>query len=341
MTNKGPLAGVTVVEMAAIGPVPWCGVLLRDMGARIIRVDRPSDPRRPVRRDPMTAGRESVVVDLKCDTGRARVLELVRSADALVEGMRPGVMERLGVGPTECLLANPRLVYGRMTGWGREGPLASRAGHDINYIGLTGALHAIGRAGEAPVIPLNIVGDYGGGGTFLAIGLLAALLDARSGGGGCVVDSAMIDGTARLMAMQYGRLATGEWQDQRGANILDGGAPWYDVYPTADGRFVAVGAIEVQFYEELLAVLGLDKATLPSREDRERWPELRLSIAQAFRARSRDDWEIAFLGRDACVTPVLSMSEAPLHPHNQMRATFVKHDDAYFPAPAPRFLHPG
>ena len=336
----GVLAGFRVIEIAAIGPVPWCCMLLADMGAEIIRIDRvkagdASAAALPA--EPMQRGRRSIALDLKRAEDVERLLALIADADALVEGMRPGVMERLGLAPAVCLARNPRLVYGRMTGWGQSGPLATRAGHDINYIALTGALHAIGRAGEAPVPPLNLVGDYGGGGAFLAIGVLAALLHAGRSGGGQVVDAAMIDGAATLMALPYERHASGDWHDERGANQLDGGAPWYGVYATADGRHVAVGAIEPQFYAELLRGLGLDPAALPERADRANWPALRVMFAQRFGTRTRDAWAAVFESMDACVSPVLSLAEAPKHPHNLAREVFVETRGGQLPAPAPRF----
>lgn len=336
-----PLSGVRIVELASLGPVPWCGMLLADMGAQVIRVERPAHaegaPGELSRFDVTGRGRLRVRADLKRAADVAAVRRLVARADALMEGMRPGVAERLGLGPDDCWKDNRRLVYGRMTGWGQEGPLAARAGHDINYIALSGALHAIGPAGGPPVPPLNLVGDYGGGGAFLAMGLLAALLRTRETGVGQVVDAAMVDGVASLMALQYGRFAEGRWQDARGVNLLDGGTPWYGVYETADGRHVAVGAIEQPFYDALLAGLELDPASLPQRSDRSRWPELRERLSAAFRKRTRDDWAQRFESVDACVSPVLSLAEAPQHPHLAARATFVEVDEVVQPAPAPRF----
>jgi alpha-methylacyl-CoA racemase len=333
-----PLQGVRIVELAAIGPVPWCGMILAGMGASVIRVDRPGGAGRNRRFDVTGRGRGgSIQADLKTPEGVATVLGLLEKADAVMEGMRPGVVERLGLGPDVCLAANPRLVFGRMTGWGQDGPLAPRAGHDINYIAISGALHAIGPRNGPPVPPLNLVGDYGGGGAFLAMGLLAGILHARATGHGQVVDAAMIDGTVNLMAMQYGRHSAGEWHDARGANIIDGGAPWYDVYEAADGLYLAVGAIEPAFYERLLAGLGLDPDTLPAQHDRSGWPDLRRRFAEVFRTRSRDEWAAHFEGVDACVSPVLSLAEAPHHPHNAQRASFVSPDGVVQPAPAPRF----
>jgi len=340
-----PLAGVRIVELASLGPVPWCGMLLADMGADVIRVDRlGADAGRKTEHDRFEVtdrGVRKLRADLKSAGGVAAVLDLVGRADALIEGMRPGVAERLGLGPRDCHARNPRLVYGRMTGWGQDGPLAPRAGHDINYIALSGALHAIGPADGPPVPPLNLVGDYGGGGAFLAMGLLAALLDARATGTGRVVDAAMVDGVANLMALQYGRFAAGLWRDARQSNIIDGGTPWYAVYEAADGRHVAVGAIEPAFYEQFVRGLGLDPASLPDRRDRARWPELRERFAAAFRTRTRDDWAAVFEPLDACVSPVLSLAEAPRHPHNAERGTFVEVEGVVQPAPAPRFRPAG
>jgi alpha-methylacyl-CoA racemase len=313
-------------------------MLLADMGADIIRIDRTEGGAPAAGKYDFTQrGRRAISMDLKRPEGKQAVLRLISKADALMEGMRPGAMERLGLGPQTCLAANPRLVYGRMTGWGQEGPLALRAGHDINYIALTGALHAIGRRGEAPVPPLNLVGDYGGGGAFLAIGLLAALLESKVSGQGQVVDAAMIDGVASLMALPFGRYASGDWVDKRGENVLDGGAPWYGVYETSDGRHVAVGAIEPQFYSELVTTLGLSCEELPDRKDRRNWPELRRRFEQAFRARTRDEWARLFESTDACVTPVLSFAEAPRHPHVAARHTYVEKAGVAQPNAAPRF----
>lgn len=329
------LAGVKVLEISGIGPAPWCGMLLADMGASIIRIERPSPA--AAASSAMLRGRTVLHLDLKRADDLEKVRRLVAQADVLTEGMRPGAMERLGLGPDTCLALNPRLVYARMTGWGQEGPLAARAGHDINYIALTGALHAIGRKGEPPAIPLNLIGDYGGGGAFLAIGILAALLHARSSGQGQVIDAAMIDGAANLMALQYERHAAGRWKDARGENTLDSGVPWYDVYRTKDGKYMAVGAIEPQFYAELLRGLEIDEDTLPERADPQGWPLLRARFAEAFATRTRDEWDGIFADRDACVTPVLSLAEAPRHPHNVARRTFVSRNGAPVPNAAPRF----
>ncbi|MBU1358605.1 MAG: CoA transferase [Gammaproteobacteria bacterium] len=330
------LSGVKLLEFAAIGPVPWCGMLLADMGASIVRIDRPGAARAPDNLGSVRRGRTAVEIDLKSDLGRRQALELVASADALIEGTRPGVMERLGLGPQECHQCNPRLVYGRMTGWGQTGPLALRAGHDINYIALTGALHAIGTA-EHPVPPLNLVGDFGGGGAFLAMGVLGALLESRSTGQGRVVDAAMVDGSAALMAVAFNRMHLGQWRDQRASNGLDGGAPWYGCYATRDGRFMAVGAIEPQFYANFVRGLGLDEAALPDRADASNWPVLRQRFAEVFAARTRDEWAAHFEPHDACVSPVLSMTEAPDHPHLASRGTFTTIDGKRVPSVAPRF----
>ncbi|MFO1291884.1 MAG: CaiB/BaiF CoA-transferase family protein [Rubrivivax sp.] len=335
-----PLSGVRVVELAALGPVPWCGMLLAGLGAQVVRIERPAPqglPLPPASRFEFTdRGCHRLALDLKSAAGVAAALRLVRHADALMEGMRPGVAERLGLGPKACHRVNPALVYGRMTGWGQHGPLAQRAGHDINYLALSGALHAIGARDGPPALPLNLVADLGGGGAFLAIGLLAALLQARRSGAGSVLDVAMVDGVANLMAMPYGRLAAGRWRDERGSNLLDGGTPWYDVYETADGRYMAVGAIEPAFYEAFVRGLGLDPAALPDRADRACWPELRRRFAAAFGQAGRDEWQRRFEGVDACVTPVLSMTEAPHHPHHRARGTFVEWGGVLQPAPAPR-----
>lgn len=335
----GPLGGVRVVELGGIGPAPFCGMLLADLGAQVVRVDRPQEAGRPTPFPVLHRGRTSVAVDLKHPEGAALVRRLVGGADAVVEGFRPGVLERLGLGPDVCLADNPRLVYGRMTGWGQHGPLADQPGHDLNYIALTGALHAIGPADGDPVVPVNLVGDFGGGGMLLAVGVLSALLQARATGRGQVVDAAMTDGSALLQAMTYGFLAQGLWQDARGVNLLDGGAPFYAVYRCADDRHVAVGAIEPPFYAALLRVLGLaDHPAFADQHDRAAWPAMRAALALAFAARPRDAWAAAFDGQGACVTPVLSLREAAAHPHNTARATYRPGPDGTpEPAPAPRF----
>ncbi|MEV5987058.1 CaiB/BaiF CoA-transferase family protein [Streptomyces sp. NPDC052051] len=336
--GHGPLAGVRVVELAGIGPGPFAGMLLADLGADVVRVDRPGGPGLGVapEYDITNRNKRSVVVDLKSEDGPARVLDLVERADILIEGYRPGVAERLGIGPEACHARTPRLVYGRMTGWGQDGPLAPRAGHDIAYIALTGTLGMIGDPDAPPTVPVNLLGDYAGGALYLVVGVLAALHHARATGAGQVVDAAIVDGTAHLTSMIYGMLAAGGWQDRRGANLLDGGCPFYGTYETADGRAMAVGALEPQFYAEFVKLLGLDEQ-LPAREDIARWGELRQAIAARFRTRTRDEWTRLFDGSDACVAPVLSLREAPAHPHLAARGTFTDHEGITQPAPAPRF----
>jgi alpha-methylacyl-CoA racemase len=339
----GPLAGYRIVEMAGIGPAPFAAMLLADMGAEVIRVDRREEAdlglpgQREVKFDVLNRGRRSIAVDVKAEAGREVVKRLAAKADALIEGFRPGVMERLGLGPEPLLALNPKLVFGRMTGFGQDGPLAQAAGHDINYIALAGVLHAIGRKGEAPVPPLNLVGDFGGGGMFLAFGVVSALLEAQRSGKGQVVDAAMVDGSATLMALMFGLHAQGTWKDERGVNVLDTGAPWYDTYRTKDGRWLAVGAIERRFYQAFIEGLGLDPAGLPGQHDRAGWPELRRRFAEAIAAKTRDEWARIFAGSDACVAPVLTLGEVARHPHNAARGTFVARDGVPQPAPAPRF----
>jgi len=336
----GPLAGVRVVEVAGIGPGPFCAMLLADLGADVVRVDRASaagGDASSARFDILGRGRRSVAVDLKADGGAEVVLRLVERADALLEGFRPGVAERLGIGPAPCLARNRRLVYGRMTGWGQEGPLADSAGHDITYAAVAGALAHIGRAGQLPTPPLNLVADFGGGGMLLALGLVAGLLHAQRTGEGQVVDAAMVDGTALLMAPFFGASATGFWSDERGTNLLDSGAPFYDVYRCSDGAEIAVGAIEPQFFAALLDVLGLDASSLPDQNDKSRWPELRAALTWAFAGRPRDEWLHRAAGSDACVAPVLTMTQAAEHPHLRARGTIVERDGVPQPAPAPRF----
>jgi alpha-methylacyl-CoA racemase len=334
-----PLAGIRVVEFAGIGPTPFCGMLLADMGADVVRVDRvaagPGNLPPPLQ-DIAGRGRRSLAVDLKDPRGVAVVLRLVETADALIEGYRPGVMERLGLGPAVCAERNPSLVYGRMTGWGQEGPLARRAGHDINYIGLAGVLGAVGSE-DRPVPPLNLVGDYGGGALYLAVGVLAALVARAATGRGEIVDTAMVDGAASLMTPIYQLFARGLWRARRDANVLDGGAPFYRAYRTADGGWMAVGALEPQFYAELLSGLGLGDEELPDQMDVAGWPVLHEVFAAAFATRTRDEWEARFAGTDACVTPVLSMEEAPRHPHHVARGAFLEGTGGAEPAPAPRF----
>ena len=337
----GPLAGITVIEIAGIGPGPYCGMMLADLGADVIRIDRAGavqggDPDRPPA-DLLARGRRSVGVDLKSPDGAEVVLSLVEQADALFEGFRPGVAERLGIGPDECLARNPRLVYGRMTGWGQDGPYAPTAGHDINYIALAGALDPIGRRGEAPVPPLNLVGDFGGGGLMLAFGLLAGLLEAKASGQGQVIDAAMVDGAASLMTMTHSFRAMGIWNDERGTNMLDTGAPFYDVYETADGGYVSIGSIEPQFYAELLRLTGLEGEELPWQHERAQWPAMKERMAEVFRTKTRAEWCEIMEGSDVCFAPVLEMSEAPDHPHIRARQTFVEYAGKVHPAPAPRF----
>jgi alpha-methylacyl-CoA racemase len=337
----GPLDEVKVVELASIGPIPFCGMVLSDMGADVVRIDKPGDV---ATADPSRAtgtvldrGRRSIGVDLKAPDGVEVALRLVEAADVLIEGYRPGVAERIGIGPNPCLERNPRLVYGRLTGWGRQGPLADRAGHDIDYIALAGALSAFGRAGGPPTPPLNIVGDFGGGGLLLAYGIACALVSAARTGRGQVVDTAMVDGTALLMAPFYAARQIGFWSDDRGTNMLDTGSPYYDTYECADGRYVAVGAIEPQFYTALLTALGLAADDVPDRDDRTKWSDLRSVFAARFKSRTRDEWAEHFAGLDACVAPILTLAEAPAHPHNVANETFVELDGVIHPAPAPRF----
>ncbi|MET9963929.1 CaiB/BaiF CoA-transferase family protein [Streptomyces sp. NPDC006326] len=337
--GKGPLAGVRVVELAGIGPGPFAAMLLADLGADVVRVDRPGggglaiDPAYDV----TNRNKRSVLVDLKSPEGRARVLELAERADVLIEGFRPGVAERLGVGPADCHARNPKLVYGRMTGWGQDGPLAHTAGHDIAYIAVTGALGMIGDPGGAPAVPANLVGDYAGGSLYLVIGVLAALRHAGTPEGtGQIVDAAIVDGTAHLTAMIHGMMAAGGWQDRRGANLLDGGCPFYGTYETSDGQYMAVGALEQQFYDTFVELLGIEDRA-PARKDLARWGELREAVAACFKSRTRDEWTAVFEGTDACVAPVLSLREAPHHPHLAARATFTDVGGITQPAPAPRF----
>ncbi|WP_274564069.1 CaiB/BaiF CoA transferase family protein [Streptomyces spiramyceticus] len=338
-TANGPLAGVRVVELAGIGPGPFAAMLLADLGADVVRVDRPGGAGLSINPayDLTNRNKRSVLIDLKSAEGPAQVLDLVERADILVEGYRPGVAERLGVGPDTCLARNPQLVYGRMTGWGQDGPLAQRAGHDIAYIALTGTLGMFGKPDEPPTVPANLVGDYAGGSLYLVVGVLAALQHARTeGGAGQVVDAAIVDGAAHLATMIHGMLAAGGWQDRRASNLLDGGCPFYGNYETSDGQYMAVGALEPQFYAEFIELLGI-KDEAPERKDFARWDELRDLITARFRARSRDEWTAVFEGSDACVAPVLSLREAPAHPHLAARATFVDHGGITQPAPAPRF----
>lgn len=338
----GVLSGLKIVEMAGIGPAPFAGMMLADHGAEVLRIDRLAPSGLGIAAaepelDPLGRGKRSVALDLQKSAGRAAALDLIARADAVIEGFRPGVMERLGLGPDACLARNPALVYGRMTGYGQDGPLSDRAGHDINYIALSGVLDAIGPEGGKPVPPLNLVGDFGGGGMLLAFGVVAALLNVQRGGQGQVVDAAMTEGASLLGAMFHGLGAMGLWDQGRGGNLLDGGAPFYDTYATADGKFIAVGAIEPKFYAELLQGLGLDPAALPAQMDRTAWPELRARIAAAVRSKSQAAWVDVFSGTDACVQPVLSFADAPAHPHNRARGSFVAVHGLTQPAPAPRF----
>jgi alpha-methylacyl-CoA racemase len=336
----GPLAGIKVLEFESIGPAPFAGMLLADMGADVLVIDRPAGTDLGLKRerwyDTMMRGKRSVTLDMKATTSKEVVYSLAEKADALIEGMRPGVMERLGVGPDEMLKINPKLVYGRMTGWGQTGPLAARAGHDINYIALTGILNAIGRKGEAPLPPLNLVGDFGGGGMLLGFGVACGLIEAARSGKGQVIDAAMVEGASLLAVMFAGFLGGGTWSEQRGSNILDTGAPWYNVYETKDGKHVSIGAIEERFYKDLLGRLQLAESDFP-QHDRAKWPLHKAAFATAFKAKTRDEWVKVFEGSDACFAPVLSWSEAPRHPHNRARSAYVSVKRVEQPAPAPRF----
>ncbi|MEM9465021.1 MAG: CaiB/BaiF CoA-transferase family protein [Actinomycetota bacterium] len=337
----GPLAGVRIIELAGIGPGPFCAMMLADMGADVIRVERSGavrggDPDVPPA-DVMLRGRRSIGVDMKSPDGLEAVMKLVESADGLIEGFRPGVTERLGIGPEDCAARNPRLVYGRMTGWGQDGPYAQAAGHDINYIALAGALESMGRRGEAPVPPLNLVGDFGGGGMYLAFGMVCAILEARESGRGQVVDTAMVDGAASLMTFFHGFRAMGIWADERGTNMLDTGAHFYDVYECSDGEYVSIGSIEPQFYAELREKLELTDEKWDQQMSRSMWPELKDELAARFKEKTRDEWCEIMEHTDICFAPVLSMTEAPQHPHNVARGTFVERHGVVQPGPAPRF----
>jgi alpha-methylacyl-CoA racemase len=329
----GPLTGMRVVELAGIGPGPHAAMILGDLGADVVRVDRPGASGA----DPALRNRRFVTADLKSTKGRELVLKLVAKADVLIEGFRPGVTERLGLGPEDCAKVNEGLVYARMTGWGQTGPRSQQAGHDINYISLNGLLHSIGRVGERPVPPLNLVGDFGGGSMFLLLGILSALWERQTSGKGQVVDAAMIDGSSVLAQMMWGMRDMGVWTDERGTNMLDGGAPYYDTYECADGRYVSVGAIEPQFYAAMLDGLGLDAADLPAQNDRSRWPELRARFTEAFAGKDRDHWAKVFATSDACVTPVLAFGEVEIEPHITERNTFYRVGNGLQPLPAPRF----
>jgi alpha-methylacyl-CoA racemase len=337
----GPLAGVKIVELAGIGPGPFAGMMLSDMGADIIRVDRAQQVNPAMfdktNLEPLYRGRRSIGVDLKNPEGVELVLRLVEGADALFEGFRPGVTERLGLGPDVCLGRNPSLVYGRMTGWGQDGPMAQAAGHDINYIALAGALAHFGRAGDKPVPPINLVGDFGGGGMLMAFGIVCGILEARQSGRGQVIDVAMVDGTAALMSMMWGLKQIGAWKEQHGTNVLDSGAPFYDTYETKDGRYVSLGSLEPQFYAELLQRLGLENDGLPAQMDASGWDTLRSRFAGLFKTKTRDEWDAVLLGTDACYAPVLTMSEATNNEHMKARRTIIERDGVPQPAPAPRF----
>ncbi|MFD1825455.1 MULTISPECIES: CaiB/BaiF CoA transferase family protein [Mumia] len=340
---RGPLAGLRVVEIAGIGPGPFAAMLLADLGADVLRVDRVTPGGLavvPQDKDVLARGRRSVAVDLKRPEGVAVLLDLVERADVLIEGFRPGVAERLGFGPDACLARNPRLVYGRMTGWGQDGPLATSAGHDVNYISVAGALDPIGRAGGPPQIPMNLVGDFAGGSLYLVVGVLAALVEARDSGHGQVVDAAIVDGTAHLLSMITNLQQVGAWSDARGTNLLDSGSPFYDVYETADGLWMSVGALEPQFYDEMVKLLELDTVPgqpLPDRYDLAAWPQLRERLAARFAERTQAEWAELFAGTDACVAPVVPMRDAPQHPHLVARGTYVEHEGVVQAAPAPRF----
>ena len=341
MAAKGPLGGYRIIEIAGIGPGQFCGMLLADMGAQLLRIDRTESGDRgvamPAKHNLMNRSRPVIAVDLKQPEGVELVLRLCAEADALFEGFRPGVMERLGLGPAECMARNPRLVYGRITGWGQEGPLADTAGHDTNYIALAGALGALGEAGRPPPVPLNLIGDFGGGGLYLALGILAALLEAQRSGEGQVVDAAMVDGTASMMTLFYGMLAGGLWQDRRGVNLFDGSAPFVRTYETRDGQYVAVCAIESRFFATLLEVLQTTEIDPADQYNRAAWPEHHAVLERLFKGRTRDGWSEAFAGMDACFAPVLSLAEAAEHPHSVARNSYLNVDGILQPAPAPRF----
>lgn len=339
--ESGPLTGYRVIELAGIGPCPMCAMLLAEMGADVIRVDRTRDAglgiKLSVQYELLNRSRRSIALDLKSKEGIRVLLDLIEKADAVIEGFRPGVMERLGVGPGVCMARNPELVFGRVTGWGQEGPLASAAGHDLNYIALTGALHAIGRAGQAPTPPLNLVGDFGGGALYLALGVVAAILEAQRSGKGQVVDAAMVDGAASLMTSSYALRAAGRTGAERGTNILDSGAHFYEVYETSDGKHVALAPIEAKFYREMLERIGIAPEEIPHSFEPSEWPALKAKLADVFKTRSRDEWVECLEGTDACFAPVLDNDEVPHHRHNAARAAFVERDGFWQPNPAPRF----
>lgn len=337
----GPLAGNRIIEIAGIGPGPFAGMLLADMGADVIRVERPGgtmfSASQNVKLDVLNRNKRCISVNLKAADGVDTVLRLVERANALLEGNRPGVMERLGLGPDLCLQRNPALVYGRMTGWGQEGPMAQAAGHDLNYIALAGALHGIGRRGEKPAIPLNLVGDFGGGGLYLAFGMVCAMLEAKMSGEGQVVDAAMIDGATALMASTFAAQQAGFWSEERGTNLLDSGAHFYEVYETKDGKYISLGSIEPQFYAALLEKLGDDAQHFENQFDMENWPAMKEKMAQVIKRKTRDEWDDIMAGTDVCYAPVLAMSEARHHPHHQARGTFLDDGEVWQPAPGPRF----
>lgn len=337
----GPLAGITIIEIAGIGPGPFAAMSLADMGANVIRVERPGGglfaAQQDSRLDVLNRNKRCIGVDLKTTEGVDTVLTLIEQADGLLEGNRPGVMERLGLGPDVCLQRNPKLVYGRMTGWGQEGPLANEVGHDLNYVALTGALHAMGRAGEKPAIPLNLVGDFGGGGLMLAYGMVCALLESKTSGKGQVVDAAMVDGASTLMASSYAANQVGFWSDERGTNVLDSGAHFYEVYETADGKYITIASVEPKFYAALMEKLGAAGAGMESQWDMDNWPAFKAKLEVLFKQRTRDEWDAFFDGVDICYAPVLSMAEVRHHPHHQARGTFLDDGETWQPAPAPRF----
>lgn len=334
----GTLTGLTVIEMAVLAPGAYCGMLLADMGADVLRIDRPEeDADLQVQSNILLRGRRSIALNLKDSAAADVVLRLLETADVLIEGFRPGVMERLGLSPRSCWERNPRLVYARMTGWGQDGPLAHEPGHDINYLALSGVLHAIGRQGQAPVPPLNVAGDMGGGGALLAVGILAALYEAKRSGRGQIVDMSIVEGASSLLGSVWSRLASGSWSEERGTNLFDTGAPFYEVYETADGKYISVGAIEPKFYRNLLRVMGLDGDELPDQNDRMRWPEMKARFAAVFKTGTRAKWSERFAGAEACAAPVLGLRETTSHPHNRARGTFVSPGGVLQPAPTPRF----
>jgi alpha-methylacyl-CoA racemase len=337
----GPLAGLKIVEFAAVGPAPMCAMLLADLGAKVLRIDRVAPlelgSKRPLEFDLLLRNREVIALDLKSEQGRAMAMEVVAGADGLIEGMRPGVMERLGLGPEECFNRNPKLVFGRMTGWGQKGPLADAAAHDLNYIAVTGALDAIGRHGQPPSIPINLLGDYAGGSLYLALGILAALHESAQSGKGQVVDAAIVDGVTSLMTSMYGLLAAGMWKLERGTNIADSGTPFYDVYECADSKYVSIAPIETRFFEDLLTRLDISPADFPNRWDRTQWPRMRETLTAKFRTHTRAQWCELLEGTDACFAPVLTMAEAPNHPHAAQRQAFGEVGGVRQPMPAPRF----